>query len=57
MHEVGCPVGVLAVLGLLLALRGVSAQPVKAGEGAYLLGPEVAATRACPPRRCAPRPC
>jgi len=27
-------------LGLLLALRGVAAQPVKAGEGAYHLGPK-----------------
>jgi endoglucanase Acf2 len=29
-----------SALGLLLALRGVAAQPVKAGEGAYHLGPK-----------------
>ncbi len=29
-----------SALGLLLAVRGVAAQPVKAGEGAYHLGPK-----------------
>jgi hypothetical protein len=29
-----------SALGLLLTLRGVAAQPVKAGEGAYHLGPK-----------------
>jgi hypothetical protein len=33
-------VAIWSALGLLLALRGASAQPVKAGEGAYHLGPK-----------------